>query len=155
MWVLDMDIPWLGITIGIVSVGFIQLVRILARRRLISDASPGRVTEQAPRLGAERIRYLLWGLCFPFSLVPAIWFSADSSRTSRQVVGIMYGLMAVAWVVLGLIPFLWAARGGRSNIDEYRRRVEHHSRSRFSHLVVIWWAAIAVMLFASLRNLFF
>ncbi len=150
-----MDIPWLGIAIGGVAVGIIQLARVLAKYRLTSNTSHEGATGQAPRPVAQRVRYLLWGLCFPLSLVPAIWFSADSSRTPKQVVGIMYGLMAAIWLALGLVPFLLALRAGRSNVEEYRHTVEYTSRSKFSHLVVIWWVAIAVMIFASLRNLLF
>jgi len=110
---------------------------------------------EATMPGAERVRYLLWGLSFPLALLPAIWFTADHSRTPHQAVGAMYLFTAASWLLLGVVPHLLVARRGRASLHSFRRNLERHSRSSFKSLVCVWVIAIAVMLFASLRNLLF
>jgi len=97
---------------------------------------------------------LLWGVSFPLALLPAIWFTADHSRTPHQAVGAMYLFMAGSWLLLGLVPYFLVARRGRGSLYTFRQNLEHHSRSRFKSLVCVWIVGIAVMLFASLQNLF-
>lgn len=149
-----MDIPWLGISIGACAMVLIAIVNAVTKRGPVPHSTPEERRE-ATMPSAEQVRYLLWGLCFPLSLLPAIWFTADHSRTAHQAVGAMYLFTAASWLVLGLVPYLWVARRGRASLHPFRQRLERHSRSSFKSLVCVWIIAIAVMLFASLLNLLF
>jgi len=146
---------WFGIVTGGAAVAAIELVIIFTRRGLISNVSPESVKEQMSTSSTERNKYALWGLSFPFSIVPAIWFAVDSSRTSRQVEGVMFALMAGMWLALGSVPYFWVGRGGRGNVVRFRSKLEHYSRSKFRHLVALWVAAIALMTVAALNHLLF
>src|SRR3569833_4565209 len=75
---------------------------------------------EATMPGAEKFKYLLWGVSFPLALLPAIWFTADHSRTPHQAVGAMYLFMAGSWLLLGLVPYFLVARRGRGSLDTFR-----------------------------------
>jgi hypothetical protein len=144
-----MDIPWLGIAIGAVGMAAIELSRAISRRREATAFQP----PAAMAAPAELIRYLLWAVCFPLSFLPAIWFAADSSRTPTQTTGAMYGLVALFWLFIGLIPTLVAAYRGRSELAAFQRKVEQYSRSRFKSLFLVWLLGIGVMVTVSIMKL--
>jgi hypothetical protein len=140
---------WFAIAFGAFMGGIMQLARVIGRRSL-----PQIPAERTKATFAERAGYWSWALCFfPLSMVLAIGLSTDSSRTPHEAAGVMYALMAAAWLALGLIPYLWVARGGPGELAEFRRKVEYHSRSRFGTLVILWWIAIALMALVAAKDL--
>jgi len=141
-----MDIPWLGIAIGAVGMAAIELSRVLSRRREGGTLS----TPAVVATRAERIKYLLWGICFPLSFLPAIWFATDPSRTPRQSTAAMYGLVALFWLLLGLAPALVTAVRGTSEFAAFQRKIEEHSRSRFKSLFLFWLFGMGLMVAISI-----